>query len=257
MGHFDPKCEFGTAFAQGEITAGYFVCGQTSEFGKTDRVNLKYPVYLTKAQRRKIKEWLSGKKLKRREAIRAKVLLHSDRSGGRRAKECAEIGQSLRISRATVTNIRRSFYEVGLKKTIVRLHRSRAPSVMTGEVVAILRHLLLQSPPSNKTRWSVRTLAAALKELGHSVTPMTVCRAVGKERLMRTDRLDTQSFRRAVKRVLASPCDPGDNRWTVASLRRRLLSMGLAPTCSYTHFNQVIQRRGLDPADLEKSAKQP
>lgn len=227
-------------------------------------MGLKYPINLTEAQRRKIKEWLSSKQLNRREAIRAKVLLRSDRSAGRRVKECAEIGESLGICSHTVSEIRRRFCALGLRESIVlpaskRPRKAQAPApprVMTEEVVAALERLLLQSPPSNKARWSVRTLAAALKELGHSVTPMTVCRAVGKERLMRTDRLNTQSFRLAVMSVLASPCDPGDNRWTVASLRRRLLSMGLAPRYTYTHFNQVIQRMGLDPANLEKSAKQ-
>ena len=224
-------------------------------------MGLKYPIHLTEAQRRKIKAWLSSKQLKKREVIRAKVLLRSDRSGGRRPKECAEIGRSLGIGRQTVSKIRQRFYELGLKKSIVlpaskRPRRAPVPKVMTEEVVAALERLLRQSPPSNKARWSARALAAELEALGYSVSRMAICRAVGKERLMRTDRLDTQSFRLAVKRILASPCDPGDKRWTVAGLRRRLVSTGEAPILSYSYFFTVVQRMGLDPANFEKSAKQ-
>jgi DNA-binding CsgD family transcriptional regulator len=219
-------------------------------------VSMKYPIHLTVAQRKKIKGWLRSKQLTRREVIRAKVLLRSDRSGGRRMKECAEIGQGLGIDRHTVSNIRRNFYALGLKKSIVRPSTARAPTTMTDELVAALERLLRQSPPQNKTRWSVRTLTTELKKLGYNASAMTIYRKVGKKRLLRTDRLDTQSFRVAVKKALASPCDAGHKRWTLAGLRRRLVSRGMAPELTYTQFNRVIRRLGLDPANLEKSAKQ-
>lgn len=219
-------------------------------------MSMKYPIHLTVAQREKIKGWLRSKQLTRREAIRAKVLLRSDRSGGRRIKECAEIGQDLGIDRHTVSNVRRNFYALGLRKSIVRPSTPRAPATMTDELVAALERLLRQSPPQNKTRWSVRTLTMELKKLGYNASAMTIYRKVGKKRLLRTDRLNTQSFRVAVKKALASPCDSGDKRWTLAGLRRRLVSRGMTPELTYTQFNRVIRRLGLDPANLEKSAKQ-
>jgi hypothetical protein len=58
------------------------------------------------------------------------------------------------------------------------------------------------------------------------------------------------------KKALASPCDAGHKRWTLAGLQRRLVSRGMAPALTYTQFNRVIRRLGLDPANFDKSAKQ-
>ena len=95
---------------------------------------------------------------------RARVLLLSDRSQGRK-RTLAEIADNVICSVGTVRNIKRNYLAGGLEAALYEKPRPGAEPTFTGETEAQLVMLACSDPPVGHARWTLRLLAERLIEL--------------------------------------------------------------------------------------------
>jgi hypothetical protein len=95
---------------------------------------------------------------------RARLLLLSDRSQGRK-RTLAEVADSALCSVGTVRNVKRNYFAGGVEAALYEKPRPGAEPKFTGEVEAQLTMLACSEPPAGHASWSLRLLANRMVEL--------------------------------------------------------------------------------------------
>jgi transposase len=115
-----------------------------------------------------------------RSQTRARILLLSDEG-----LEDDEIVETLKVSKSTVSRIRKRYCEGGLDFALNEKPRSGAPRKIDGRVEAQLTLLACSDPPEGRSRWTVKLLTDRLVELGFvdSISHMSVQRLLKKMKL--------------------------------------------------------------------------
>jgi transposase len=115
-----------------------------------------------------------------RSQTRARILLLSDEG-----LEDDEIVETLKVSKSTVSRVRKRYCEGGLDYALHEKPRSGAPLKMDGRVEAQLTLLACSDPPDGRSRWTVRLLADKLVEMEivESISHMSVQRLLKKMKL--------------------------------------------------------------------------
>lgn len=99
--------------------------------------------------------------------MHAHVLLHADENNNDKRKSEIEIAKILHVNQQTVHAIRRRFAEEGLSAAIGRKKRETPPITpkITGDVETKIIALSCSTPPSGRSKWSLRLLADKSVEL--------------------------------------------------------------------------------------------
>jgi transposase len=139
-----------------------------------------YVVDLTEEEKDLLIRFLRKGKSSARSQTRARILLLSDDG-----LEDDEIVETLKVSKSTVSRIRKRYCEVGLNFALNEKPRSGAPKKIDGRVEAQLTLLACSDPPDGRSRWTVKLLTDRLVELGFvdSISHMSVQRLLKKMKL--------------------------------------------------------------------------
>ncbi|OPY53171.1 MAG: hypothetical protein A4E48_00840 [Methanosaeta sp. PtaU1.Bin060] len=139
-----------------------------------------YVVDLTEEEKDLLLRFLRKGKSSARSQTRARILLLSDEG-----LEDDEIVEMLKVSRSTVSRIRKRYFEGGLDLALNEKPRSGAPKRIDGRVEAQLTLLACSDPPEGRSRWTVKLLTDRLVELGFvdSISHMSVQRLLKKMKL--------------------------------------------------------------------------
>ncbi len=144
---------------------------------------IKYEIDLTEKERKYLTDLISKGAAPARSIMRANILLASDRNN-KKHMTITEIARTFSTSTTTVENVRASYVEKGLQKTINRKKRETPPVApkITGDVEAHIIALACSKPPDGYAKWSVRLLAEKCVELNYveSISHMTVSRTLKK-----------------------------------------------------------------------------
>ena len=130
---------------------------------------VKYHVRLSKKERTSLLDIVSKGSASARTIMRANVLLAADENNSNGKKSEAEIAELFNVHPQTVHTIRKEYTEKGIDATINRKKRGTPPvePKITGDVEAKIIALSCSSPPSGRSRWSLRLLADKSVELGY------------------------------------------------------------------------------------------
>jgi len=139
-----------------------------------------YVVDLTEEEKDLLLRFLRKGKSSARSQTRARILLLSDEG-----LEDDEIVETLKVSKSTVSRIRKRYFEGGLDLALNEKPRSGAPKKIDGRVEAQLTLLACSDPPEGRSRWTVKLLTDRLVELGFvdSISHMSVQRLLKKMKL--------------------------------------------------------------------------
>jgi transposase len=137
-------------------------------------------VNLKEEERDELMQFLRKGKSSARSQTRARILLLSDEG-----LEDDEIVETLKVSKSTVSRIRKRYCEGGLDFALNEKPRSGAPKKIDGRVEAQLTLLACSDPPEGRSRWTVRLLTDRLVELEvvDSISHMSVQRLLKKMKL--------------------------------------------------------------------------
>jgi putative transposase len=137
-------------------------------------------VKLKEEERNQLMRFLRKGKSSARSQTRARILLLSDEG-----LEDDEIVETLKVSKSTVSRIRKRYCTDGLDFALQEKPRSGAPKKMDGRVEAQLTLLACSDPPEGRSKWTVRLLADRLVELEvvDSISHMSVQRVLKKMKL--------------------------------------------------------------------------
>jgi len=137
-------------------------------------------VKLKGEERSDLIQFLRKGKSSARSQTRARILLLSDEE-----LEDDEIVETLKVSKSTVSRIRKRYCKEGLDFALHEKPRSGAPTKIDGRVEAQLTLLACSEPPEGRSRWTVRLLADRLVELEvvDSLSHMSVQRLLKKMKL--------------------------------------------------------------------------
>ncbi len=93
-----------------------------------------------------------------RELTRAHILLFTHEG-----KTEMEIKNTLRISRATVSNTKKRYREEGLQNALTEKPRSGQPKKYTNKQEAEIIAIACTNPPKGRKRWTIRLLTKRMK----------------------------------------------------------------------------------------------
>lgn len=120
----------------------------------------KYAVYLTEAERARLRTLVGSGVASARMLTRARILLKADQGEGGAAWSDAAAAGALEVHPATVARIRRQFVEEGLEAALERKRPDRVYArTFDGEAEAHLVALACTKPPAGRERWTLRLLA--------------------------------------------------------------------------------------------------
>lgn len=127
----------------------------------------KYYVCLSLEERNALLDLISKGSATAKSIMHANVLLASDENSPSGKKGEGEIAELLHVHKQTVHTIRKLYSEKGLDAAIARKKRETPPvePKITGEVEAKIIALSCSSPPTGRSRWSLRLLADKSVEL--------------------------------------------------------------------------------------------
>jgi putative transposase len=137
-------------------------------------------VNLMEEERAELMQFLRKGKSSARSQTRARILLLSDEG-----LEDDEIVETLKVSKSTVSRIRKRYCREGFDLALNEKPRSGAPKKIDGRIEARLTLLACSDPPEGRSRWTVRLLADKLVELEvvDSISTMSVQRLLKKMKL--------------------------------------------------------------------------
>ena len=115
-------------------------------------------INLTEKEIEYLTDFLKKGRKRARELTRAHILL-SVHEG----KAEMEIKDTLRISRATVSNTKNRYREEGLQSALTEKPRSGQPRKYTDKQEAEIIAMACTDPPKGRERWSVRLLTERMK----------------------------------------------------------------------------------------------
>jgi len=150
----------------------------------------KWHVFLTKADRKKIKMVLRSKKFSMETKKRAQILKDLDESDGKKPSTLLEVMEKRGVSQNVAVFTRRRFDQSGIDAAIFRKKRSVPPvaAKVTGEVEAHIIACACSAPPEGFTRWSMQMIAnkIVLNGVIESISDETVRLVLKKHNLGRT-----------------------------------------------------------------------
>jgi transposase len=128
---------------------------------------VKYHVRLSEDERKTLIKLVSKGSASAKSIMHANVLLAVDENGEDGRKSEAEIAELFHVHLQTVHTIRKQYSEKGLQAALGRKKRKTPPvkPKITGEVEARIIALSYGSPPTGRSRWSLRLLADKAVEL--------------------------------------------------------------------------------------------
>lgn len=132
-------------------------------------MNKKYRVILSTDERSQLQALLTSGRMAVRTVKRAQVLLKADESTAGPAWNDATIGRAFDVHPMTVVGIRKRYVEQGVDALVHGRYTGHNPSIVTGEVEALLIALTCSEPPNGREHWTMQLLADKLVEL--SVVP--------------------------------------------------------------------------------------
>jgi transposase len=139
-----------------------------------------HSVKLKDEEREELNRYLRKGKSSARSLTRARILLLSDEG-----RDDEEITEALKVSKSTVSRIRKRYCEGGLDSALHEKARSGAPPKIDGRIEAQLTLLACSEPPDGRSRWTVRLLADRLVEMEviEAISHMSVQRLLKKMKL--------------------------------------------------------------------------
>ncbi len=117
-----------------------------------DKINLK------EKEVEYLHDFLKKGRKSARELTRAHILLFTHEG-----KTEMEIKDTLRISRATVSNTKRRYREEGLQNALTEKPRSGQPKKYTNKQEAEIIAMACTDPPKGRKRWTIRLLTERMK----------------------------------------------------------------------------------------------
>jgi transposase len=124
------------------------------------RMNIRYHVGLTEAERRELATLTSGGKHSARKLKRAQILLAADAG-----LSDSEIATAVAVGGSTVYRTKRRFVEGNLEAALNEEPRAGADRKLTGNQEALLIATACSDPPAGCARWTLELLAGAMIEL--------------------------------------------------------------------------------------------
>ncbi len=139
-----------------------------------------HSVKLKDEEREDLNRYLRKGKSSARSLTRARILLLADEG-----RDDEEITEALKVSKSTVSRIRKRYCEGGLDSALHEKARSGAPPKIDGRIEAQLTLLACSEPPDGRSRWTVRLLADRLVEMEviEAISHMSVQRLLKKMKL--------------------------------------------------------------------------
>jgi len=139
-----------------------------------------HSVKLKDEEREELNRYLRKGKSSARSLTRARILLLADEG-----RDDEEITEALKVSKSTVSRIRKRYCEGGLGSALHEKARSGAPPKIDGRIEAQLTLLACSEPPDGRSRWTVRLLADRLVEMEvvEAISHMSVQRLLKKMKL--------------------------------------------------------------------------
>lgn len=128
---------------------------------------VKYHVRLSEDERKTLLKIVSKGSASAKSIMHANVLLAADENSAGGRKSETQIAELFHIHPQTVHTIRKQYSEKGLSTALGRKKRKTPPvePKITGEVEAKIIALSCSSPPTGRSRWSLRLLADKAVEL--------------------------------------------------------------------------------------------
>lgn len=122
-------------------------------------------IQLPQDEKTELEQLIKSGEHKARVISRGRVLLLLDRSQGQK-RTLAQIAEATMLSRVSVSQIKRRYFEGGLERALYDNPRPGRPvTKMTGDVEAHLIALACSDPPEGHDQWTLRLLADGLVEL--------------------------------------------------------------------------------------------
>lgn len=126
----------------------------------------QYIVKLSEAERARLRTLVGGGTAPARMLSRARILLKANQGAGGPGWADGAIAEALEVGRATVARVRRAYVAAGLDAALTPKAPDREYArKLDGAQEARLIALACGTPPSGRTRWSLRLLAARLVAL--------------------------------------------------------------------------------------------
>ena len=134
-----------------------FVCVSSHQEA---RMNVRYRVELSQAERDELAAMLSGGKRAARKLKRAQILLAADAGSSDE-----EIARAVAVGGSTVYRTKRRFVEGNLERALSEDPRPGAERKLTGNEEALLVATACAKPPRGRARWTLELLADAIVKL--------------------------------------------------------------------------------------------
>lgn len=129
-------------------------------------MNQKYKVQLNDQQRQQLEKLISSGWGSARAITRAYVLLKSDCSPNGPSWSYQQISTAFNVSQVTISNIRKTFVDLGLDASVYRKKPNRVYEMcLDGESEAHLIALACSEPPDGQERWTLRLLRDRMIQL--------------------------------------------------------------------------------------------
>jgi transposase len=144
------------------------------------RMNIRYHIELTEAERGELTGLMSGGKHPARKLKRAQILLAADAG-----VSDGEIAAAVAVGGSTVYRTKRRFVEGNLQAALNEEPRAGGERKLTGAEEALLIATACSSPPQGRARWTLELLAGAMVKLTEhaSLSRETVRRRLAENHL--------------------------------------------------------------------------
>jgi transposase len=156
-------------FAGGLTPAIQFSCSSVPRT-KEARMNVRYRVELSHAERTELRALLSGGKHAARKLKRAQILLAADAGASGEA-----IAAIVGVGGSTVYRTKRRFVLGNLEAAVSEELRPGADRKLSGKEEALLVATACSNPPEGRARWTLELLADELVRLTTIASPARPC----------------------------------------------------------------------------------
>ena len=120
----------------------------------------KHHVTLTGEQRQQVETVAPSYRRSERERKRARILLMADTARDDGGQDDAAIAAQVKVSPATVENVRRRFTTLGVEGALYRREQAhRKARNLDGAAEAFLIATVCSAPPNGQQRWTLALLA--------------------------------------------------------------------------------------------------
>ena len=126
----------------------------------------KYAVYLSEAERARLRTLIGSGEAPARLLTHARILLKADQGEGGAAWSDAPIAGAVELHPDTVARVRRAYVSAGLEAALARKAPGRVDErKLDGAAEAHLVAVACSPPPAGRERWTLRLLAEELVRL--------------------------------------------------------------------------------------------